>query len=109
MKLLKFRPHLVDLILDGQKTTTWRLFDDKDIKSGDRLLFVDWETGKEFATAEAVKVVEKKLGAIDENDYAGNQHEKFENEEEMIETYRRYYGDKVDRETMVKIIHFKLN
>ncbi len=35
MKSLKFRSHLVPLILSGQKYVTWRLLDDKDIKAGD--------------------------------------------------------------------------
>jgi len=31
MKTLKFREKLSKLILSGKKTTTWRLFDDKDL------------------------------------------------------------------------------
>jgi len=35
MKTVKFRPDLAQLIMDGKKTTTWRLFDDKDLQAGD--------------------------------------------------------------------------
>ena len=35
MKTLKFRKELSELILKKEKTTTWRIFDDKDIKQGD--------------------------------------------------------------------------
>lgn len=37
MKTLKFRSHLADLILKGEKDVTWRLFDDKDLTIGDQL------------------------------------------------------------------------
>lgn len=31
MKVLKFSENLVPLILSGQKTATWRMFDEKDL------------------------------------------------------------------------------
>jgi len=106
MKTLKFRHHLADEILAGRKTITWRLFDDKDLKLGDKIELLYWETKEKFADAEIIEVREKKLGEIEEKDFEG--HEKFENREEMLETYRKYYGDKVDWNTAVKIIKFKL-
>lgn len=106
MKTLKFRHHLADEILAGRKTITWRLFDDKDLKLGDKVELLYWETKEKFADAEIIEVREKKLGEIEEKDFEG--HEKFENREEMLETYRKYYGDKVDWNTAVKIIKFKL-
>src|SRR3989339_782506 len=105
VKTLKFRHHLAEEILAGRKTVTWRLFDDKDLKIGDKLELLDWESGEKFADAEIVKIQEKKLGEIEEKDFEG--HEKFESKEEMLETYRKYYGDRVDRSTPVKIIEFK--
>ncbi len=106
MKKLKFRHHLAEEIIAGRKTVTWRLFDDKDLKVGDELELLDWESGEKFAEAEILKVREKRLGEIEEKDFEG--HEKFESKEEMLETYRKYYGDKVDWNTIVKIIEFKL-
>jgi len=44
MKTLKFANNLVSLILSGEKTATWRLFDDKDLTKGDKVLFLDQET-----------------------------------------------------------------
>jgi len=35
MKSLKFSAELVPLILSGEKTMTWRFWDDKDLDSGD--------------------------------------------------------------------------
>ena len=85
---------------------TWRLFDDKDLKDGDKIELIDWESGEKFAEAKIKKVREKKLGKIKEEDFKG--HEKFESKEEMLETYRKYYGDRVDWDTVVKIIDFEL-
>ncbi len=41
-----------------------------------------------------------------DSDFDG--HERFESEEKMYEEYRKYYGDKVTPESVVKIIKFKL-
>ena len=37
MKTLKFKQCLVDQILRGEKTSTWRLFDDKDLNIGEKI------------------------------------------------------------------------
>ena len=106
MKTLKFRHHLAEEIIAGRKTVSWRLFDDKDLKAGDKLELIDWESGEKFAEAEIIKVSEKKFGEIGEKDFEG--HEEFENREEMLATYRKYYGSEVNWDTIVKIIEFKL-
>lgn len=106
MKTLKFRHHLVSKILDGSKTTTWRLFDDKNLQVGDKLKFLDWETGEKFAEAEITKIKEKRLGGIEEKDFNG--HEKYEGKETMLNHYKKYYGDKVTLNTSIKMINFKL-
>lgn len=106
MKTLKFRYNLVQKILDGSKTVTWRLFDDKNLKAGDQIELIDWESGEKFAKAEITGMREKKLGEITEKDFEG--HEKYESNEEMIERYKEYYGEKVNMDTTVKIIDFKL-
>jgi hypothetical protein len=105
IKTIKFRDYLVKLILAGEKDATWRLFDDKDLKEGDIVDLVNWDTGEVFAKATLINVREKKLGDIDDSDFDG--HEKFESTEKMYETYREYYGDKVTPETIVKIIKFE--
>lgn len=105
-KTLKFRPHLAEFILDGNKTTTWRLFDDKNLQVGDKLNLQNWETGENFANAEILKVEEKKLGELKDIDFDG--HEKFKDNKDMLKHYREYYGEKVDLDTVVKIIKFKL-
>lgn len=103
---MKFRKDLSDLILAGEKTTTWRLFDDKDLQEGDLVRFVIWETSEEFAQARLVKVYEKKFGSIEEKDQEG--HETFPSKRRMYETFAQYYDRPVDENTMAKIIHFVL-
>jgi|SRR3989338_3381833 len=105
-KRLKFKDALVRLIIAGQKDSTWRLFDDKHLAEGDVVECVNADTGEKFAEAVLTKVYEKKIGELDEFDFAG--HEKFATNEEMYRTYRSYYGDRVSSETVIKIARFRL-
>lgn len=106
MKTLKFKNHLVSLVLSGVKDSTWRLFDDKDLTTGDELILINKDTMEEFGKARITSVREKKLKDLEEKDFEG--HERFESEEKMYESYKSFYGDKVSSETTVKIIKFKL-
>ncbi len=106
MKTIKFKPHLIDLILKGEKHSTFRLFDDKDLQVGDIVVFLNSETKEEFAKAKLVKVWQKTLGSLEETDFEG--HNPYSSTAEAVEKYKGYYGDKVNKHTVVKIIHFKL-
>jgi len=106
MKTLKFRHFLAEEILAGRKTVTWRLFDDKDLKVGDKIDLIEWENKNKFAEAEIIGIKEKELKKIEEKDFDG--HEKFTSKEDMYETYIKYYGDKVNPDAIVKIVRFKL-
>ena len=104
MKTLKFKAHLCDKILDGSKTSTWRLFDDKNLQKGDDLELINKDTGETFGTATITAMYIKTLGSLEDRDWEG--HERFASDEEMYATYREYYGDKVNPDTEVKIITF---
>jgi hypothetical protein len=104
MKTLKFAPDLVTKILAGEKTATWRLFDDKDLTQGNELTFINKETGEEFGTGTITSIYRKTLGALTDEDWEG--HERFASEDEMYATYRKYYGDKVSPDSEVKILSF---
>jgi len=107
MKTLKFRPELAQLILDGKKTTTWRLFDDKDLQKGDELELVNKATFEPFAHAVIVTTVEKPLKDLTDADWEG--HERYASDAEMYAHYRVYYpGEEINPDTSVKIIHFRL-
>lgn len=107
MKILKFKDYLVSKILDGSKVITWRLFDDKNLQVGDELIFVNSVSGKEFAKAKITEVREKVLGEIAEVDFEEG-HERYKNQEDMLAHYRNYYSDKVDLNSVIKIVKFKL-
>ena len=107
MKTLKFKDYLVSKILDGSKVITWRLFDDKDLQVGDKLLFVNSDSDKELAKAEIMGMREKKLEEITEEDFEEG-HEKYKSQEDMLAHYRDYYGNKVDLDSVIKIVKFKL-
>lgn len=72
MKTLKFVPHLAEMIVAGEKTTTWRFFDDKEILEGDDFIFINKETGEEFAKAVITSVKEKVFSDINEEDKKGH-------------------------------------
>lgn len=106
MKKLKFEHSLVEMILDGRKTATWRIFDDKDLQVGDNLELVEFETGEVFAKAEIENIKEKKMNEITEADFS--RHEKYPSSDEMLKAYQGYYGDRVNWDTVIKMIDFKL-
>ncbi|MEK7639354.1 MAG: ASCH domain-containing protein [Patescibacteria group bacterium] len=104
MKTLKFAPELCTQILEGTKTSTWRLFDDKDLQTGDELVFLNKETLEQFGTAKVITLYTKTLGTLDDSDWEG--HERFSSDEEMYIIYKQYYGDRVSPDTELKIIQF---
>jgi hypothetical protein len=106
MKTLKFASNLVALVLSGEKTATWRMFDDKDLAVGDELSLLDQATGKEFAQAKITAVEEKTFGKIDASDLVGHEH--YTSRDEMLKVYQSYYGDRVTEDTPVKMIDFEL-
>lgn len=107
MKTIKFHPKLVDLILEGNKTTTWRLWDDKNLSVGDEISFLDSYTKNEFAQAIIINVKETAFADMAEEDKEG--HEKYSSEEQMYKILSSYYNGKiVNKNTKVKIIKFKL-
>ena len=106
MKNLKFAEHLVPLVLSGEKTSTWRLFDDKDLKEDDNIVLINKVTRERFAHAIIISTKEKKLCELVSSDFEG--HEKFESTEKMYEAYKSYYGNMVTPDDIVKIIRFKI-
>ncbi len=110
MKKLKLDHELAEMVLRGEKTTTWRLFDDKDLTVNDEVVLVDKvdperpQTWKVIGTGRINKIVEKRIGDIDDADYEG--HEPHELPEARLAAYRRYYGENVTWDTPVKIIRF---
>ena len=105
MKSLKFKPDFVREILEGRKTTTWRLFDDKDLKINDELELIDAENGEKFSKAKTTSVVEKTIKDLTDEELKNHE---YESRDKMIESHTKYYGDKVNLDTVVKIITFEI-
>jgi hypothetical protein len=106
MKSLKFKKVLSDLILAGKKSTTWRLFDDKDLQVGDVVKCVVSETNEAFAKAVLTDVRLTSFKDLQDEDWQG--HEPFTSKSDMYKTYSGYYGCVVDESTPVKIVKFEL-
>ena len=101
MKTLKFGKDLIPKILSEEKTTTWRLFDDKDLQVGDKLVLIEKKSGKEFARA---TITEIRLSEIEEAAWQG----KYEKKEDMYDEFKKYYGLAVTPKSILKIIVFSL-
>jgi len=106
MKTLKFHSRWVESIMSREKTVTWRLYDDKNLTVGDELEFINRETLQKFAAAVIVSIREKRLGDIEGRDFEG--HETYESREDMFKELINNYGDKVNGDTTVKLVEFKL-
>lgn len=106
MKTLKFAEPLPNLVLSGEKDTTWRVNDDKELKLGDILSLVRMDSREEFSQAEIIWVKETTFGNLTDEDWEG--HEKFKSDEEMYLIYSKYYSIDVTSKTRLKIIKFKL-
>ena len=106
MKTLNFASKLIPLVLSGEKSSTWRLFDDKDLSINDEIQLKEFGTDKIFAKAKITRVIEKPFKDLSSKDKDG--HETFKDDEEMYETYSGYYHTDVGPETNLKIIWFEL-
>jgi hypothetical protein len=105
MKSLKFQPHLRDLILNGQKISTWRFFDDKDIQVGNELEF--FVNGEEysFGHATVTDVVEKKVCELTPEELKA---QNYDSVEKVIENHTKFMNREVNKNTDLKIITFRL-
>jgi len=109
MKSLKLDHALAGQVESGEKTTTWRLFDDKDVSVHDHLLLIDKvnakspETWKPIGIATVTEVVQKRLDGVT---HAEMVEHGFTSKEALLAAFQRYYGSDVGWETPVKIIHF---
>jgi hypothetical protein len=110
MKTLKLDHQLAEHVVTGEKTSTWRLFDDKDLSVNDTVRLIDKvdperpETWRVIGTGLINQVIQKRLGDIGPEDMDG--HTKYTSKGVILTTYRKYYGEKVNETTTVKIVHF---
>jgi hypothetical protein len=107
MKIIKFTDELTKQILAGKKSSTWRLFDDKDLQNGDIVGLVNKLNLMKFGEAIIESVEIKNLKKAFEEDNA--ERDKYQSENEMYKELQKYYPDKIiSSDTEVKIIKFKI-
>lgn len=108
MKKLCFVEELVPLVLSGEKDTTWRIFDDKNLSEKDELLFLESKTRTPFAKARITSVKETTLDLknLSVDDRKG--HEQYKDTQEMINSFSDYYDSTITKDTVLKIIKFEL-
>lgn len=106
MKNLKFHPDLIPLILSEKKTSTWRLFDDKNLTAGDEIVCIDSYSNKSFAKVVLTDVKSLTFQELTDEDKAG--HEEFLNDKEMLKIYSKYYNTEATLDTSLKIVRFKI-
>ncbi len=109
MKALKLDHDVALAVAANEVTSTWRLFDDKDLSVNDTVRLIDKvdpakpESWRDFGTASVTQVIEKQLSSITLEDMAT---QKYGSAEQMLEVLTGYYGGNVAMQTPVKIIHF---
>ena len=103
MKSLKFTPELSAQICAGTKNTTWRVFDDKDLSTGDELVFIHKETREAFGRGVIEELSVKKLAALTPDEL---REHGYKDCGEMYTAFTTFYGDKISPQTEVKIITF---
>jgi hypothetical protein len=104
MKILKFSEPLPELILNGQKDTTWRVTD-HNIRVNDQLSLCH-NNGEEFAKAKVLWVKQTTFGNVTDEDKKG--HEKYKSDEELYKTFSGYYNKPITPQTELFVIKFKL-
>jgi len=113
MKTLKLNHDLAEMVRDGNKTSTWRLYDDKDLRVNDTVELIDKvdpqnpQSWTRAGVATIDMIVEKRLGEITQADLALAGRE-IKSTDEILKKYQKYYGPHVTLETPVKMIHFTL-
>lgn len=106
MKTLKFDNSQIDKILSREITSTWRLADEKNIQVDDQIQLINAETGSVFAEIIVDKITTKRISDINDSDMLG--HAQYENNEDIVDSFRKYYGHNIDQNSVVKIINFSI-
>lgn len=109
MKTLKLNHDIAEQVSSRQRRSTWRVRDDKDLTIDDRVELIDkvdphhpqsWVVIG-IATIEQISI--KRINDIAPEDFL---REGYDSKDEMIKTYRAYYGPEVDERTPVKMLTF---
>lgn len=110
MKQLKFEHSFAQSIISGHKTATFRVNDDKDLRVGDQVELVD-KVDRDHPTSWVIpgilqieSITQKPLASLSSDSFI--RAESFTSRKEMVQVFRRFYGDHIDEHTPVFIIDF---
>ena len=110
MKQLKFEHHFAEDIKAGNKSATFRVNDDKDIRPGDILELVDKVSGDHPSTWEIPGELEitavSKMKISDLTKEHMLRAESFRDSQEMVQSFKRFYGEHITEDTLVTILSF---
>lgn len=111
MKTLKLDHKLAELVRQGKKTSTWRLFDDKDLSVGDEVELLDKVNPRDRSTwvpaavGHITTVIEKRMKDLSAIELAEHGYQSLD---EAVESFQQHYGNDVSAATPLKIIHFEV-
>lgn len=96
---------LTQKILNGNKTSTIRLFSEGRFAEGEIVEMINSDTQTCFGHAVLIEVYNKQLGSLTEEDLEGN--EPFASQERMIATFQGFYPHKkVDHHSPATVVRF---
>lgn len=110
MKSLKLDHELAEQVVKQGRSSTWRLYDDKDLTVNDEVELIDKvnptnpSTWKTIGTARINSITQKRLGEIEPQDF--DKVDEPLSKDEILEKYQHYYGPQVGNESPVKIVRF---
>jgi ribonuclease HI len=111
MKKLKLDHDVAQWVAAGQQTATWRLYDDKDLTVNDEVALIDKIDPAKPATCQVIgrarinRIIENRVGDISNEDYLGYGQPPA-SPELRLQSLRNYYGEQVNWDTPVKMLHF---
>lgn len=98
-KTLKFKPGLIETILENKRSVDVRLFDDKNLSAGDAIDLLNADTNEVFATgmitAISESTFEETVKGVDDT-------------AELYDMYKTYYGRDIKPTDVAKIVRIDL-
>lgn len=111
MKTLKLDHTSVTKVLSGQNSSTWRIYDDKNISVDDEVELIDKidphspSTWRAFSHVLINSVIEKRIKDVSIQELAGHDPP-FHDVHSLLMHYKQRYGSHITEATPIKIIHF---
>jgi ribonuclease HI len=110
VKQLKFDHQFAEAIVAGKKSATFRVNDDKDLRVGDKVQLVDKVDGdhpKTWTIPGVLTITSISSVALEDlTKEQLNQAEFFDSPDEMLQTFRRYYGEHISMMTQILVLSF---